>query len=183
MPSLWVTHTGAIMFCSCLHSMSALNFRCDINMFFAQSNYLDRLIFSTYVWKLFCTHLPSHSSMLPFPLPSVPHCVLLFLPHHPLPAVFTSLPPPILLYPPSPSPPLLPQSFLPAACQLLTPALIVNRLLSQGRDLQESKMSGHGRSSQWHDTQRTVCGHAKINLTSIHHLTLSVWGFGDTLAV
>lgn len=33
MPSLWVTHTGAVMFCSCLHSMSALNFRCDINMF------------------------------------------------------------------------------------------------------------------------------------------------------
>ena len=87
----------------------------------------------------------------------------------------------------SSTPPFLSSSastiLFPAACQLLSPALIVNRLLSQGKDLQESKMSGHGRSSQWHNTQRTVCGHAKINLTSIHHLTLSVWGFGDTLAV
>lgn len=70
-----------------------------------------------------------------------------------------------------------PLSVRKASCQPLMLALTVSRLQSQEGDLQESKMARHGRSSQCHNTQRTLSGHARINRTSIHHLTclLGLW--------
>lgn len=82
---------------------------------------------------------------------------------------------PSLLSPPLPVH-ILHHPFLSVPCQV-TLALTVSRLQSQEGDLQESKMARHGRSSQCHNTQRTLSGHARINRTSIHHLTclLGLW--------
>lgn len=94
---------------------------------------------------------------------------------------FSSPSPSILGSPSLLSPPLpvhvLHHSFLSVPCQPLMLALTVSRLQSQEGDLQESKMARHGRSSQCHNTQRTLSGHARINRTSIHHLTclLGLW--------
>lgn len=103
---------------------------------------------------------------------------LCFLSRFPIPS--------FILFSPFPSPsllsPLLPvhvlhHPFLSVPCQPLMLALTVSRLQSQEGDLQESKMARHGRSSQCHNTQRTLSGHARINRTSIHHLTclLGLW--------
>lgn len=88
----------------------------------------------------------------------------------------------LLLFPPvaSPNSPLFsscastylcPPPLLSSSCQLLMLVLIVSQLQSQEGDIQESKMAGYGRSFQCHNTQRTFCGHAKINGTSTHLLS------------
>lgn len=131
--------------------------------------------FSTNVWKQSCS--PSSLSGLHFcDFPSLPFPTLLLLLGPLLLGRLLYFCASIYLCPPPlPSSSCLPTSNASSDCQPTAEP--------RERDLQESKMAGHGRSFQWHNTQRTLFAHAKINLTSIHHLTLFVQGFGEAFSV
>lgn len=142
----------------------------------AQSNYHSKFTFSACVWKQFCTHT-QHATNSSFCLFQSPlYFATLFPPFltflDPLPTLFLHI---FFLVPPFSvlvQPKCFPASYLSSYCWLDSEPRV---------DLEESEVSGCGTSFQSHNTRMTLCDHAKINLPSIHHLTLSLKVFEDVL--
>lgn len=163
-PDFVLAHIVDVMFCSWSHK-SALQFDLQLSPTVPFFHLLPLVLCCFFLFR------PHHLNSL---LLLCPHlfCCLLF---SSISSLFFSSSGSTSLCPP----PVLPLSRLPTSY----PSTDCWLASEPRADLQESKMSGRGRSFQCHNTQRTLCGYAKINLTSIHHLTLSAEGFGDYFPV